>query len=265
MKINRNELRFLIENELKQSQNLNEGLFDAGIFDTVENYITILVGAVPGYGDGAVLTKAFTVDIARVAKDLSDLSKLLKPVGMDDTFNILLKTREEVIPIAKKIFLAPKHFREKLREEFYQLAESIKKFLISVMSANPEPFSSVLGSSLFTMTPAERFFIDAAPVLGEIFTKINSNKIGKVFMSILKIIVGVLTLGVFGAIFNDPFTFFENLGLIVDATLEDGKYTHLFVSLADSAGSLVKENNIVFENDRMKLLAGIKWKLKEKT
>ena len=256
MKLSKAQLRRKIDKEIERE------LINEGIMDSIENYSIIgLSKLFPGAGNTAALGKALTVDLARVAKDMSDLGKLLEPFGMDDSFNLLMQPQEEVIPVAQALHNADQQTKNSIKEEFYELAESVKKLVISLNSANPEPVSSLVASTAFATMPVERVLIDAAPAIGEIFEKIQNNFLGKFIMGIVKIGIGVVSLGVFGLIFNDPVTFFENLGMIVDAVLDVGKYTHLFASIADTAGeaiSLSESQNIVFNSNRMQILAGIK-------
>jgi hypothetical protein len=221
------------------------------------------VGGLPLLGDSAALTKALALDLPRVVKDMSDLGKLLRPLGMDDSFNLLVKEKEEVIPVANAIYNSDPKTKEKIRNEFYELAESLKTMSISLMAMNPEPFSSVLTSVAFTTMPVERFLIDGAPVLGELFAKIEKNPIGEYIMKALKGVATVASLGIFGIILNNPFAFFENLGIIIDATLDEGKYTHLFTGISDTIKDYVtnplgESKQIVLDSKRMQMLAGIK-------
>ena len=90
------------------------------------------------------------------------------------------------------------------------------------------------------------------------FEKIEKNPIGKYIMGAVKGVATAASLGVFGIIFNDPVTFFKNLGVIIDATLDEGKYTHLFTGIGGFAKEYVKLTENKLNSDRMQLLAGIK-------
>ena len=202
MKITRRELRKLIDEEVDQ------GVINEGILDSIENYATIALSRIPGVGQGVAVTKALTLDLGRVAKDMSDLGQLLKPFGMDDTFNLLIRPQEEVIPVAKALYRADPRIKNRIKEEFYDLAEGLKKLIISLNGINPEPISAVVAGTTFATMPVERILIDAAPALGEIFENIQSNWLGKFIMGIIKFALGVASLGVFGIILNSPVTFF---------------------------------------------------------
>ena len=253
MKLTRSQLRRKIDREIERE------LINEGILDSIENYATIaMTKAFPGLGNTAAFGKAITVDLARVAKDMSDLGKLLKPFGMDDSFNLLIQPQENVLPVAQALYNADPRLKEKIKEEFYELAESIKKLVVSLNSANPEPLSSFVAGTTFATMPLERILIDAAPALGEIFAKIQTNWLGNFLMGIVKLGLGIVSLGIFGIILNDPVTFFENLGMIVGAVLDEGKYTHLFSSVVDSAGEVISLTENKVSVNRMQILAGIK-------
>tara|TARA_B100000674_G_scaffold484270_2_gene489412 strand:- start:1040 stop:1798 length:759 start_codon:yes stop_codon:yes gene_type:complete len=252
MKLTKKQLNEIISESLHQEE-LNES-----IFSSVENYLMSAVGGIPMLGDTAALAKAIAADLPRVAKDMSDLGKLLRPFGMDDSFNVLVKSREEVLIVAKNIYNADPNIKKQIREEFYELAESLKTLSISLMAINPEPFTSITSSLVFTSMPVERFLIDGAPVLGELFAKIEKNPIGSVIMKALKGVATAASLGIFGIVFNDPFLFFENLGMIIDATLDEGKYTHLFTGVGDFAKEYIKLTEGRMDITRAQILAGIK-------
>lgn len=256
MRLTKDQIRRKIDKEIEKE------LISEGIMDAIENYATIGAAKMFGpAGSGGALLKALSVDLGRVAKDMSDIGKLLKPFGMDDSFSLLLKSKEEVAVVAKALYAADPAYKAKIKEEFYDLAESMKKMIVSLNSANPEPISSFVASTTFASLPLERLLIDAAPALGEIFAKIQGNPLGNFIMKIAKLTTVFYSLGVFGIIFNDPITFFENLGLIISAVIDEGKFTHLISSISDTAGeaiSLTESQNIVFDKNRMKLLAGIK-------
>ena len=210
MRITRRQLRSL----------LREVLIAEGILDAAENWAVTALGHA-GVGDVAAGIKAGTVDLGRVVKDASDLGSLLKPYGLPG-ITILGKRDDGTIQaVADVISTLPQSERDEIKDEIYNLGESIKRMLISLVSLSPDVAISGTTAAAITMLPIEKLFIDGAPIFNDLVNKAKSLPGGETIGSMLSF-VRKATSGPVAWLFGDPMTAFGNLGLLVSAASGSG-------------------------------------------
>ena len=135
--------------------------------------------------------------------------------------------REEVENVAKRIAMLPQEAKETLRESFLNFGESIKRFVISLISSSPDIAISGSSAAAITAFPVESFFVKAAPLFADFLDAIENIPGGSFASGAVKITTRILA-GPLGWLFGDPITTFAHMGILIEATSEHSEHMNTF-------------------------------------
>lgn len=252
MKLNRRQLRLLIESEAK---NVDEGfmgsLVDKGI-DAAENLaVTTLGHAI--VGDAAAFFKAITLDLDRVIDDQMELHSLLSPFGIDLTKFMLAKDNS-MDPAIANFAMSDQATRDQVMETIESLVRNNVKLLVSAVSAAPDGLISgaIAGGLTAAATlPLEKILPMLAEYVGKFLDFVDTLPGGEVATGFASLISRVLS-GPAAWIFGDPVHAYRNLGKLVAAT--DGELP----AGMESVGPEIDVTLIPISESKWLKIAGIK-------
>lgn len=213
MKLNRKQLRQLINEESNNIENNRLDEFDLG---TVERGLTTVLGHA-GIGDIAAGVKALTLDGGRLIYKLNNLSNVMEPFG---EFDLGMDDSPEFDELLERLAAAQPDAKLNVKESLIDFGDMLKTFLVSVVSAFPDGIISGPTAAAISVIPLERFFLEGSRVYADFIEKIESIPGGSGATWIAEMgakATQTAMMGPLALFFTNPLVTMKNLGKLMEA------------------------------------------------
>jgi hypothetical protein len=213
MKLNRKQLRQLINEESSNIENNRLNEFDLG---AVERGLTTVLGHA-GVGDIAAGVKALTLDGGRLIYKLNNLNNVMESFG---EFDLSMDDSPEFDELLERLVAAQPDDKLNVKESLIDFGDMLKTFLVSVVSAFPDGVISGPVAAAISVIPIESFFLEGLRVYAAFIEKIESIPGGSGLTWLAEMgakATQTAMMGPLALFFTNPHVVMKNLGRLMEA------------------------------------------------